>query len=577
MQRLALPSLPVELLCHILSYLDAHQLAHARKICKVVKAAIDHSELLQYIIDLGFYNVVEAGPPQISIQSQAAVSVPVPVAMRRKELRELEASWQRLRYRGRCGFSLPVSGPIYDFMGGIYALAGEGGLRFAVLPHGHETQPVRTWNHNIDTISMIDLTFCPFQDLLVIVTMTADNHNHAYDVHLKTLATNQPHPHAALPVLQALKQSDTATDSFHAGGPVKLQVMGNYLALLCRDVVANDSYVGDYLQLWTWTDARGYEFILYFEDSVNDFSFLSEDRFLLLADDGTIELYSFTDKTRAPQCTAKLGMPKLMHDWQLAEAFLGSSPTPGIVGVAPPFMNPRTASSNHDDQTSARMSMPVFYPDADDQLLAFHVTVVRQTNEADTHPFVYFVRRSSLLRLEDTYVVHLAFSDVGASDTASSSDRSSEHLPWGLWGPSSTQWFPDTNQTDWQHSVYGFRTVESLNEDITREYFSREPRKLRVRDFNPNMTWNYHGEDREGWTGKLVLPQPPPLPPESGSSDALGAEAEENEVQRPFKERLGKALPYREMVSEETFDVTDTMMDESRILLLRRVSVSLDL
>jgi len=37
----------------------------------------------------------------------------------------------------------------------------------------------------------------------------------------------------------------------------------------------------------------------------------------------------------------------------------------------------------------------------------------------------------------------------------------------------------------------------------------------------------------------------------------------------PFREPLGSALPYRQIISEELFDMMETLMDESRILLLK--------
>jgi hypothetical protein len=36
-------------------------------------------------------------------------------------------------------------------------------------------------------------------------------------------------------------------------------------------------------------------------------------------------------------------------------------------------------------------------------------------------------------------------------------------IPWDIWGPESTRWFEECLSTDWQHAIYGLRTVESVS------------------------------------------------------------------------------------------------------------------
>jgi hypothetical protein len=36
------------------------------------------------------------------------------------------------------------------------------------------------------------------------------------------------------------------------------------------------------------------------------------------------------------------------------------------------------------------------------------------------------------------------------------------NIPWDIWGPESTRWFEECLSTDWQHAIYGLRTVESV-------------------------------------------------------------------------------------------------------------------
>jgi len=128
-----------------------------------------------------------------------------------------------------------------------------------------------------------------------------------------------------------------------------------------------------------------------------------------------------------------------------------------------------------------------------------------------------------------------------------------EPVPWEIWGPHSTRWFSENISTDWQHALYGYRTVEIMDPPdavITHVIHSR----LRVRDFNPYALarMKQSGDDCQGWCGRVVR-EPSTIP----AHDA-------------FAYDVVSHLPYCEIVSEETFDVTDVMMDDGRILLLKR-------
>ena len=216
------------------------------------------------------------------------------------------------------------------------------------------------------------------------------------------------------------------------------------------------------------------------------------------------------------------------------------------------------------------------------------------------------------------------------------------HIPWAAWGPQSTRWFQECLSTDWQHSIYGLRTVESVTlEKMGRStLFSpvfpqrrmrtgtgpvtepgvpennvgtggvsqtsqsestsagagaavlngnasgtngnigvnaasntygndssdlREPplqwRFIRLRDYNPYAVMecleeqggsNRKGKHKANWNEPRVV---------TDSSTTL--------VKGVFKHDIVSCLPYVEVVSEEMFEVTDVMMDDCRLLLLR--------
>ncbi|KAH7928596.1 hypothetical protein BV22DRAFT_1110357 [Leucogyrophana mollusca] len=508
-------SLPLELLCHILGELDAYDLVSIRMICKVLKEAIDGSEALQYILDLRYYQTIAVDSTEKEL----------PVAARRTQLKQREAAWHKLQYRSRCDLPLPAMGPIYEFVDGIYGNYVQGKIHFVQLPSIEQPKAGSSWTHLAFEWNLVDITFSPPQDLLAIVAIAADGQEHPYDIHLRTLSSNEPHPLAAVTVLQALDRDHVAPVISEPGGPVKIQVVGDYIGLLCRDIMVEGDSVGAYLQVWDWKSKNGYQFILQFQDGADDFSFLSDDTFLLLTVDGGIELHSFQDLRQPPQVTGRYALPGLMKDWVYSYAFMSGNPTPGSTF---PFFD------------GAPYRPPqIFHPRMEDQLLVFFVAVSRESNEADTHSFVFFIHRSTLFNLQK--IVHQHNPDL---------DVTKAPVPWPAWGPNYTRWFTQRETTDWQHSIYGHRTIETINDDPS--YLSQEPRKLRIRDFNPHLARGHRSESGEGDWGRTIVSAPTTT------------------LRRPFVEPLGSGLPYRETISKEKFDVTEAMMDGCRILLLRR-------
>lgn len=242
----------------------------------------------------------------------------------------------------------------------------------------------------------------------------------------------------------------------------------------------------------------------------------------------------------------------------------------------------------------------------------------------------------------------------------------STEIPWDVWGPQSTRWFEECLSTDWQHAIYGLRTVESVNpyhnrsnlpavvntnppappsgtanvlnvpatnaasfaagnisasftsptqtngtngnaeassssagdttssqsmsqptstqnqisnnngEEIQGEEPAGEPdtdgdggddngpyqqkRYLRVRDFNPYSFTEDGGAfvDSHTHPGTQHWRQP-----------RLVTEASTTPVKGVFTRDIVSSLPYMEIVSREAFEVTDVMMDDCRLLLLK--------
>ena len=230
----------------------------------------------------------------------------------------------------------------------------------------------------------------------------------------------------------------------------------------------------------------------------------------------------------------------------------------------------------------------------------------------------------------------------GSPRTSITSLTPGVNIPWEVWGPQSTRWFEECISTDWQHAIYGLRTVESIKvpkrrdrnfttsgpsspptqpanpsiasskvtyksvaiqategsssaitvdvtkesvttddqlpstqeddaeeneeseDDNTTNLIPRVPMErslLRIRDFNPysftkvsdfgSETLNGKGKHKARWRA-------PRLVTETSKTSAKGV----------FTRDIESSLPYMEVISEDTFEVTDVMMDDCRLLLL---------
>lgn len=268
------------------------------------------------------------------------------------------------------------------------------------------------------------------------------------------------------------------------------------------------------------------QFTLLFHSSIDDCSFIAEDKFLVIDYHGTVEIYYVADRSKPPQCTAKLALPSLVNHFSYTDIFTGEN---------------MISSSMFPCSRKSDQPICSFYPSTNDQLIAIHVTVsvtgTMDTNSVlDFHHYSFFTLRSAILELESLF-----------AKTYGQPTLNGPKLPWSTWGPQHTTCFRLQRDETWQSSLYGFRVIEPINVPEV----SREHRRLRIRDFNPHIARNYHAQDKSGWHGRLV------------EGELISTRS------WPFTEPLGSALPYREVVSEEVFDVDDTLIDGSRILLLK--------
>jgi hypothetical protein len=109
----------------------------------------------------------------------------VPLAIHRSQLREHEDAWRTFGYQQKCMLQ-PTS--TIRVIGGIYGSIREGRIHFVRLPPVSGPDDVQSWNHLIDVHPFLDsdFTFCPEQDLLVVVT-SAPNNSYILSAHFRVM------------------------------------------------------------------------------------------------------------------------------------------------------------------------------------------------------------------------------------------------------------------------------------------------------------------------------------------------------------------------------------------------------
>ncbi|KAF8146982.1 hypothetical protein K438DRAFT_1689259 [Mycena galopus ATCC 62051] len=694
------PRLPVEILCQVLYLLELTDLLACGAVNRYFRSLVLESSRLQFNLELAKHRMVSLLPP---------TEFP-PFSARLKILRDRERNWRSPQHWNTLQkLALPPSGSVYEFASGFYANNCEddnkitSGISFFELPSsepaGSDAPPLRNWTHAMGgDIKIVDFTMDPPQDLLVLVALAPAQCESVYQIHLRSFATNEPHPESSLPmgVLPCLPKVTEHLVPLETTGAVRVQVAGDLVALLVKEV--HDS-VSAHLQIFNWRYGSHHSCGMARMAGIEDFTFLSDSTFLVVRPSGRFECYTFENpisRSTVPELKSSYSLPPLKEGFMYWYICMSSNPAPGYI--------PRKETMAH----------RVYYPRPDERILACCLYIFKPTGQRDhrVHSFVFFLNvkmfldagnsaapaatpqrkndgckspsstSSSILRaaprntppssssttpspspqsqtdslplphLYQLFSPHPSFfTAVNIQQQApfpppppqaviSRSRRMHVHalaassgvqtVPWDEWGPANTRWFDEALSTDWQHALYGLKTVECIDlanplrpvplnleeadaqlddgdgdqegdeldapptvaqllnsiafdvvddadewvDGVTGLRRAPVQRNLRIRDYNP-----YSLRDPEDMmpsrdeTGK-GKGKAPEVGPELGCEPKWTRRIVTTSSTTPsrgvFVKDIVSSLPYSEVISSEKFNVTDVMMDHCRVLLMQR-------
>lgn len=73
--------------------------------------------------------------------------------------------------------------------------------------------------------------------------------DHVYEIHLRTLSTNAPHPKAAIPIRASVEKPTLNGGNAEQSGAVRIQVSGDLIGFLVKEAL---EHINGHLQIWNW-------------------------------------------------------------------------------------------------------------------------------------------------------------------------------------------------------------------------------------------------------------------------------------------------------------------------------------
>ncbi|TCD69894.1 Amino-acid acetyltransferase, mitochondrial [Steccherinum ochraceum] len=506
--------LPTELILQSLNALDFPSVLRCRQLNSAFKDLIDNDAALQYKIELAV-DGMEDGPPSALLPAE-----------RLQLLRKHRAAWKAMRHTST--HNIPMSGGgVWELYGGVLAQGiNPRGLAFTQLPSRLRGIPEKNWTLEDVGFKIRDFGMNPGEDLLVLIVKPPQDSTE-YTIHLRSMTTGKPHPHA--PKLAELKHIASARNYSFA-----IQTSGDYLGILFESADENDNE----LVVWNWKS--GVVEMVLNVNTQSPFLFLS-DRHVLVAyvhgldsDEPRLLLKVFdfmSAPTTKTSCTdmpfvCEFALPRQHATSDIFAIALRSDPAPGW---KPP----------------ASLSVP-FHKARNERLFVLSIWFA---GDGQIKPLLLFIPSFTLFRHIDR---------VGSGD-----DAIGRQVPWQDWGPEGTRILPVTIQHSsvWVCYVHGmsFVSIGGVNQG--------QATALNIFDFSPLALKKAKQEGQTAGDDERGFPKLVDKETHVGSNDM-------------FEGRVATSLPFRLQgfnIPEDARDARAAMMSEDNLILVCSVGEYINL
>ncbi|KAG2153308.1 hypothetical protein DEU56DRAFT_774406 [Suillus clintonianus] len=438
----SLNTLPVEILCHLFSFLPALPILRCTSTCRYLRKVLDDSSALQYAIELEAQKMVEVAAPD-------ATSSP---AERLEILRNQMSSWRAFKPTIVNHFEQP-GGEVSMSFGNFTTWDDEPQIaQIRALDSGpSDSQSYRRWDASSypmpkDTPFRVhSVCMDPSQDLFAFVVLEP---NHMAEIscriYLETLSTSEPHPLAASEILTSFKPHISANCTFDQT-KIKLKIWGDRIVLFnfCDEYFPCPAR----MQIWNWQERQDFKCVYREQEpygKMDDCCIVNRDH-LIVSSRMTgrlpcrLSIFSFSDLAKPPVRIAECVLP-----FQPEATFLRHSP---FVTISPDV---RRSMAPQDIR---------FYPNAENQLIAFNI---------DGPPSLVFIIDTDKLLTACQSSVHI--------------EGQSRVFPWKEWGPNCSRCIVDPIPNSLyvlRLEVAGCRAIHAAPNDVDCTSYS-----LHAYDFN---------------------------------------------------------------------------------------------
>ncbi|ESK93925.1 hypothetical protein Moror_12973 [Moniliophthora roreri MCA 2997] len=527
---LQLLDLPLELLIYILSYARFHDLFAIQGTNRFMRHVVTTSTRLQYLIALEIAGM--ENNPKCSLLMPERLNM----------LKEREQAWSL--FKPAFTQTIPVDqSPIvlYELAGGAFIRSDDRRhiINCVLLPRDDGSQ--EDWGSLRMDRSILDFgQSVEENDLVAVITALPEHCNPqstVIEVKYYQFSTRQPHPLAG------------PTMSFTQGTPpsdvrVGIEISGDHVALVVKDA-RNGHFDHDKVYVLDWKRSVIKMIIKSKSRRYTSAIFVSPVILLVTNSyEGSLELWKIpanpVSESTSPDLI--LHLPTLNTGFFVADLACRGAPNPSV--------------------STPRNERP-FRSSAEDSILVFHL-YVSFINPAVITQFVFFTHRRALLDLLaksgslarsslSPDLLATAFPDESTKATTLPSD---EGVRWARWGRPITRWFHGRSiTTDWITTTCGQRFVLISPQAHTMA------QPVIVLDFNQHHCKQLRHRETLGG-------------PKEQHRVWLAEEPDNISRLNVFKEEVMGLLPYVATKSAEVYGYHGVLMDDERIIGLKRAEFS---